>query len=1153
MYDFSVYTPILGNDPRETIYAERSDRKTGKNFTPVVLWTNDLAENIRYPVIRDSWTSDSPAVAPENIYYVLLTYKAENPSQGNNKTGLLTYYLNVNGSWDEIDQQKADLSGLSKPQLYVHGEYNLPLECSTNIVFPEIPEPPTPEPDLEQICRYFPEPIQGWKGAPSTLTINNRTARATGWSDSYLAQYTVDRDDRFYDNPKGDDKGLEKLVLTGFEQSSDPVDTVDKTYNYEICGTALGCDIGNNDGKLEQRKAEMPIPAVGNFGNEELIIDSQLDYTDYQNLRPLIETTCEASPDICSFEYYDAQGSKKSLKVQINSNLSKLTINKYGSNYKEITVVISDDLQIGKLTIPGGNGVIVSTPDNSEITLGEWDASVTGASYSFGVDSKINVTNTATFNNLKIENNNNLMLYGPDADFTFTSTFNGQPLYWYILGRTVNFETPITINGAVTSQNLTMKESVLIQKPDYSCNTPPPTDDDYTLVLTPESDIALVCEDIASNVSVKSNGQLATDFTGNVVLTIGGVTQTYSNASKQFTVESGGSNKVVLVKAYIEGRQAETLVTGSYEFVPYKLAAEDQYVIAGKKQSVEVKALACNSAGSVKDMGYDGSPTISSSWFSPYTAASDLLTYAPSFNSGTSDSTLMIDESGKLEVTLEDSNFDCTGITGCPIEGNTKLKGNFMVYSRPWAFALCNYNGTDIYSATGTSSGGNGFIAAGEEFDLQVLPIKYQSDILGEVESNRDWCNASHVTSHFFLDNSFSNHVKLSSAVASPIPHTSSDLLASHDATIQSRVSSNQAYDFTKLYWNDVGSLKVMATTGNYNAACSSPVGLESWYECTQRGYRNIGRFYPKYFQVYDDESIDITNSWAYPDGQSFTYMGQGFGAEAFYVEALNAQNGSVSNYKLFDESLQAEFNLIGNSSYATRFSSHKSYGGEWQNNLLTGVDSQSIGLFTGSASDGLLMTKDTVTYAPDGPFNLNESGSNTDISIDDVSANADPVEIDGNNGRLAVQPDIRFGRVNLDDVGGRQGDTLHVPLRVEYWNGSRFVVNSNDSQTDINGIKWDQVHIWPTGEGAAPKDVTLGAGGEVSSGSSRSITAKQAESYRQQTRVWLDLEANDLPWLKYDWDNEGEEENPSSVVTFGIHRGNDRVIYRGEPGLTAQ
>ncbi|MFW1276321.1 DUF6701 domain-containing protein, partial [Vibrio parahaemolyticus] len=172
---------------------------------------------------------------------------------------------------------------------------------------------------------------------------------------------------------------------------------------------------------------------------------------------------------------------------------------------------------------------------------------------------------------------------------------------------------------------------------------------------------------------------------------------------------------------------------------------------------------------------------------------------------------------------------------------------------------------------------------------------------------------------------------------------------------------------------------------------------------------------------------------------------------------------------------------------------------------------------------------------------------------------NADPVEYisnEGSNSRLVKQPDIRFGRIDLDDVGGNQGLTLHVPLRVEYWNGSRFIANPDDSQTDVKGVTAAETHIWPTGAGATPKAVTLGAGGEVASGSSRSVTATQAEPYRQQTHVWLDLDdsTNGLPWLKYNWDNKNAgEENPSSVVTFGIHRGNDRVIYRGEPGLTGQ
>jgi MSHA biogenesis protein MshQ len=201
-----------------------------------------------------------------------------------------------------------------------------------------------------------------------------------------------------------------------------------------------------------------------------------------------------------------------------------------------------------------------------------------------------------------------------------------------------------------------------------------------------------------------------------------------------------------------------------------------------------------------------------------------------------------------------------------------------------------------------------------------------------------------------------------------------------------------------------------------------------------------------------------------------------------------------------------------------------------------------------------LFVAKGNGAHYPDGPFNLFEQGKDTLISITGSSASKDPVTVIESDSVLAPQPDIRFGRIDLDDVGGNQGSVLHVPLRVEYWNGSRFVVNSNDSQTDVSGIKWGQDHIWPTGEGAAPKDVNLGDGGEVSSGSSRSVTATQAESYRQQTRVWLDLEANDLPWLKYNWDNKNAgEDNPSSVVTFGIHRGNERVIYRGEPGLTGQ
>ncbi|HHX8486495.1 TPA: DUF6701 domain-containing protein [Vibrio diabolicus] len=312
-----------------------------------------------------------------------------------------------------------------------------------------------------------------------------------------------------------------------------------------------------------------------------------------------------------------------------------------------------------------------------------------------------------------------------------------------------------------------------------------------------------------------------------------------------------------------------------------------------------------------------------------------------------------------------------------------------------------------------------------------------------------------------------------------------------------------------------------------------------------------IGRFYPKYFRIDEVKG----NQWAYPNGQSFTYMEQAFGAKEFYVEALNTDKGALTNYAFFSSGLQAKFGLKDTSSYQSRFILNKTYTGTWVNNGAAYVTSRSLGKFTGSTTDGLELLKGSGSSYPDGPLNFNENAKDTAISIKPADDNKDPVSIDGSEGLLPTQPDIRFGRIDLDDVGGNQGSTLRVPLRVEYWNGSRFIANPNDSQTDVKGITAAETHIWPTGAGATPKAVTLGVGGEVASGSSRSVTATQAEPYRQQTRVWLDLDdsKNGLPWLKYDWDNDGSEENPSSVVTFGIHRGNDRVIYRGEPGLTGQ
>ncbi|EMI4156769.1 MSHA biogenesis protein MshQ [Vibrio parahaemolyticus] len=413
------------------------------------------------------------------------------------------------------------------------------------------------------------------------------------------------------------------------------------------------------------------------------------------------------------------------------------------------------------------------------------------------------------------------------------------------------------------------------------------------------------------------------------------------------------------------------------------------------------------------------------------------------------------------------------------------------------------------------------FVAAGEPFTMKVTAYQFGDDKKPAQNYQQSGLTVSHKVTY-------------------PAP----------DAAVSGTLGTT-AYDHLNLTKGTGSFEQTISEVGAFEFTITPPetyLGSKSFAITPAKEV--IGRFYPKYFRI--DEVKN--NQWAYPDGQSFTYMEQAFGAKEFYVEALNADKGAVTNYAFFSDGLHARFGLKDTSSYEARFSSNKTYSGTWLNNGTAYVTSRSLGKFAGSTTDGLVFSKGSGASYPDGPLNLYENAKDTTISIKGISANSDPVSIDGNDGVLATQPDIRFGRIDLDDVGGNQGSVLHVPLRVEYWNGSRFIANPNDNQTDVKGVKAAQQHIWPTEQSA--KDVILGDGGTVSSGSSRSVTATQAEPYRQQTRVWLDLDdsANGLPWLKYNWDNKNAgEENPSSVVTFGIHRGNDRVIYRGEPGLTGQ
>ncbi|MEZ8685302.1 DUF6701 domain-containing protein [Vibrio alginolyticus] len=725
------------------------------------------------------------------------------------------------------------------------------------------------------------------------------------------------------------------------------------------------------------------------------------------------------------------------------------------------------------------------------------------------------------------------------------------------------------VRGAVTARQIYMTEDAQIIATDNHCFTP---SDNYEVTLSPATQYALMCgtEQPSFEIETKNDGYAestgvtvqvypdADKFSVEVADSTGTGTYpsfTTSNVSSklgklklQVTVTDQNGielNDEYTLKVTVDNDPSKTQ-TSTFKFVPFKFDVDDQAIVAGKNYQIETRVLACSDGQQTVVKSYTGSPSVQLEIETPADGRSDasLLTYEPKFidsEQGKTSDTFKLMESGLYTIKLEDANFTCDPqySDGCPIapdeekgeQESVVLNGSFSVKSRPWKIAACNIVAKNGGKANPeTQATGDGFIASAESFNVTYKPVVH-SDSRGNATNVCEYP----LTQNYFSDSNTAAPLDAEFSVLYPLGSDIANLDPSKGSSLDFSSEEAKSGKTVEYVWDEVGSLN-LKTKATYLGE-----KLDE-YDVT------VGRFYPKYFQV-------IASDWNYPGSQSFAYMNQPFDGVEFSVEALNANKSAIKNYA--DFVTKAEFNLDDIDHYSDRFDAPDFGAGDWSNESDKSIGDFSVGN-SGQCIGSACWNKDLGGSYPDGPFNSVTGTAKSEIGLI-YTNNADPVEYitDGDfNSRLVRQPDIRFGRVDLDDVGGNQGSTLHVPLRVEYWNGSRFIANPNDNQTDVKGVTAAETHIWPTGAGSTPKAVTLGAGGEVASGSSRSVTATQAEPYRQQTRVWLDLDdsKNGLPWLKYNWDNKkAGEENPSSVVTFGIHRGNDRVIYRGEPGLTGQ
>ncbi|UPQ88303.1 DUF6701 domain-containing protein [Vibrio sinaloensis] len=608
-----------------------------------------------------------------------------------------------------------------------------------------------------------------------------------------------------------------------------------------------------------------------------------------------------------------------------------------------------------------------------------------------------------------------------------------------------------------------------------------------------------------------------------------------SNGIAQFQVRTSTPNVLgdYTLAAQLSSDGNTYTDTDVIRYVPYRFRVEDQFVVAGKNHSVPIGVEACD-GGNLITLGYAGNPTASFVYQRPLNAPIDSndFAFSAAINNNNRSAQMNFKESGQIRVTLEDTNFDCSDQERCPTPGGA-LKGEFEVYSRPWKIALCDIvdlTGAIINPATTTAS--PGFISAGSEFDVTYRPIVHSDSSNGA----SDQCTYP-VTGNYPLDN---GPISVSNSVFYP---TSGD-----NGVLTPNVGNFSASDgeskTVRHSWSQVGTLQI-ETGATYLNMSLDPF--------TQ----SVGRFYPDYFKI--DQ-----NAWNDPalatGNQNFTYMNQPFASVTARVGAYNRQGVEATNYGLFGSNLQAVFAFDNQdrllNADVTKLAAKSSYQGhQWR------LDSDEI------------VWQKRADLAPDGPYNyLAGAALNVSLNVFPATVN-DPVrfklaasdtEASDNQVLPDDQPRLVFGRYHLSDVGGVEGTPLTVPLLVEYWNGSRFATNTNDSFSAFDGQHFCRQVLWPT-TGAIEDNVRLSDTGVVASGLSSALRARQTTSTREQVRLWLRLDSsassascsgsnNGQAWLMYNWDpTQSGEENPAAVVTFGIFRGNDRVIFRGEPGLTGQ
>ncbi|MGL5471157.1 MAG: DUF6701 domain-containing protein, partial [Shewanella sp.] len=313
----------------------------------------------------------------------------------------------------------------------------------------------------------------------------------------------------------------------------------------------------------------------------------------------------------------------------------------------------------------------------------------------------------------------------------------------------------------------------------------------------------------------------------------------------------------------------------------------------------------------------------------------------------------------------------------------------------------------------------------------------------------------------------------------------------------------------------------------------------------------NIGRFVPDRFLVSDVSVL--------PACGGFSYMDQPF-PMSMSLNALNVGGVVTQNY--FPPFSHASAKLVGENNnngvdLQSRLSALPVNAASWNQGVAT-VD----GSYRANVSR---MTPNiAANQYQDGPFELLDigvqlmdndprpNGLYSYVALADMDAASTGTCTNCNARKITTQI-LRHGRVVMDNTYGPETEILKMPTRAEYWNGTNWVLNGDDSCTITTYGLGSQVDNAGLGYNFDPD---LAAGQSINrTGASLAFQAGQFDLlwravtssgtlYRGQVTAPLDVPT----WLEWYWNWNGVTpsslSDPRASAFFGRYRGHDRIIY---------